>query len=612
MRVILKMHHNFPQEKANETKGVTQPVEVNPSTACRYPKKQNLVNMRTSTFAGLVLLVLLIALVLASINLLPRTVPPVPQPNVNSQILLNQTYRGTGRDYISASALVQTTDGGLALAGRIESSRAGIEGDMWLVKTDANGVPTWNQTYGGTEEDSASALVQTVDGGFALAGDTKSFSGGEGDMWLVKTDANGVSTWNQTYGGTGVRDVVSALVQTVDGGFALAGYTNSYGAGGCDMWLVKTDANGVSTWNQTYGGGEHDVAKALVQTVDGGFALAGYTDSFGAGEGDMRLVKTDANGVMTWNQTYGGKKQDSASALVQTVDGGFALAGGTKSFGGGEGDMWLVKTDANGVMTWNQTYGGTGRDYISASALVQTTDGGFAFAGRTTWNQTYGGTNCEDSASALVQTADGSFTLAGSARLPVPMSSRSRSFYAWLVKIDANGVLIWNQAFGGTGSAYASVEALIQTTDGGFALAGTIDSFGRPNRSYSDMWLVKTDANGVSTWNQSYGGTGRDSASALVQTTDGGFALAGYINSFGAGGLDMWLESELWRNRQGNCVCSRPDRRWRLCPRWIHRLIWDWWVGHVAGENGCERSANLESDLWRNRQGFCVRSRPDH
>jgi hypothetical protein len=193
----------------------------------------------------------------------------------------------------------------------------------------------------------------------------------------------------QTYGGgefhdiSGTEyDVASDLVQTTDGGFALAGFTDSFGAAGeGDMGLVKTDANGVLTWNQSYGGTEHDYASALVQTVDGGFALAGHTDSYGAGEGDMWLVKTDANGVSTWNQTYGGTEEEFASALVQTADGGFALAGSSR-FGAIYSGMygwrgmygWLVKTDANGLgLTTTTATPGLGALPLFAAVIVLTT-----------------------------------------------------------------------------------------------------------------------------------------------------------------------------------------------------------------------------------------------
>ena len=147
----------------------------------------------------------------------------------------------------------------------------------------------WNKTYGGTSYDWAYALVQTSDGGYALAGRTASFGAGGDDFWLVKTDSAGNMQWNKTYGGTN-DDMAFALVQTSDGGYALAGYTTSFGAGGLDFWLVKTDSAGNMQWNKTYGGTNNDMAFALVQTSDGGYALAGYTASLASGL-DFWLVK---------------------------------------------------------------------------------------------------------------------------------------------------------------------------------------------------------------------------------------------------------------------------------------------------------------------------------
>lgn len=144
----------------------------------------------------------------------------------------------------------------------------------------------WNQTYGGIRQEEGNSLIQMADGGFVLGGETWSYGTGAYDMWLVKIDAAGVAQWNRTYGGTSV-DRVNSLVQTVDGGFALAGSTTSYGAGKSDMWLVKTDANGIAQWNRTYGGTSSEWLEALIQTTDGGFALAGHTYSYGAGESDL-------------------------------------------------------------------------------------------------------------------------------------------------------------------------------------------------------------------------------------------------------------------------------------------------------------------------------------
>lgn len=149
----------------------------------------------------------------------------------------------------------------------------------------------WNQTYGGAGDEWAWAVLQTADGEFALIGRTDSYGAGVRDVWLVKTDASGNHQWNQTYGGA-YTEWAMAGIQTADGGFALAGLTQSYGAGGSDFWLVKTDASGNHLWNQTYGGAGSEAADAGIQTADGGFALAGYTDSYGAGGRDFWLVKT--------------------------------------------------------------------------------------------------------------------------------------------------------------------------------------------------------------------------------------------------------------------------------------------------------------------------------
>jgi hypothetical protein len=204
--------------------------------------------------------------------------------------------------------------------------------------------PTWAQNYGEGEDDIARTLIQTSDGGYAFGGETASYGAGYSDFWLVKTDSNGITQWNRTYGGENYDDAF-ALIQTPDSGYALAGGTDSYGAGGIDSWLVKTDSNGITQWIRTYGGAERDAAHALLQTTDGGYALAGWTESYGAGSADCWLVKTDSNGRSQWNQTYGGKDYDYAFALIQTTDENYVLAGATTSYGARGYDSWLVKME---------------------------------------------------------------------------------------------------------------------------------------------------------------------------------------------------------------------------------------------------------------------------
>ncbi len=278
--------------------------------------------------------------------------------------------------------MVETGDGGYALAGLTESSGAGLA-DFWLVKTDASGNMQWNKTYGGTGYDQCNSVVQTSDGGYAMAGSTTSYGAGSDDFWLVKTDSTGNALWSKTYGGTGV-DYAVTVVQTGDGGYALAGTTRSFGAGDWDFWLVKTDVNGNMQWNKTYGGTGDDrysCSNGFIQTVDEKYVITGQTGSFGGGGFDVWLIKTDASGNAEWTKTFGGTNNDCGTSLIQTSDGGYLVGGNTYSFGVGNYDGWLVKTDALGQILWNQTYGGTNAD--TAFGLAQTSDGGYALTGYT-------------------------------------------------------------------------------------------------------------------------------------------------------------------------------------------------------------------------------------
>ncbi len=310
----------------------------------------------------------------------------------------------------------------------------------------------WSQTYGGADDDALVYLVETSDGGYALFGNTYSFGAGDSDFWLVKTDESGNIEWNQTYGGEN-SDIACSFVQTTDGGYALACNTRSFGAGDYDFWLVKTDDAGNMEWNQTYGGIGRDIAHSLIKTSDGGYALVGDTNSFGVGSLDFWLVKTDESGNMEWNRTYGGEDSDIAYSLIETSDGGLALAGFTIPSGYQYSDFWLVKTDVNGNMVWNKTYGGPSEDV--ANSLIQTSDGGFALVGNTR-----------------------------------PFVGGFYDF--WFVKTDNAGNIQWNRTYGGENSDNAN--SLVQTSDGGYLLAGETNSF---DVGEGDFWLIKTDEQGI-------------------------------------------------------------------------------------------------------------------
>ena len=378
-----------------------------------------------------------------------------------------QTYDAFYNDV--ACSLVATSDGGYALAGSSGFFDVS-DSDCWLVKTDTDGNMEWNKTYGASlDGDWAYSLIVTSDGGYALAGVQNCsasplelhywhyfYNDLGGDCWLVKTDANGNMEWNNTYGGTG-DDWALSLINASDGGYVLAGYTSSFGAGGRDAWLVKTDATGTMEWNQTYGGTGNDMAFSLVATSDGGYALAGTWRS-DASDFDFWLVKTDEFGSMEWNKTYGGTNDDVAFSLVATSDGGYALAGYATFLGEGSEDVWLVKTDANGNMEWNNTYGG----------------------GHPWWN---------DEAYSLVETSDGGYALAGSTQSP-----GTGSVNCWLLKTDGYGNIMWNHTYGG--DLVDLAYSLIATSDGGYAAAGAW-CIRMLESGHFDFLLIKTDENGV-------------------------------------------------------------------------------------------------------------------
>lgn len=367
------------------------------------------------------------------------------------------------------------------------------------------GVSTgWSKTYGGAAGDTGTYFVQTNDGGYAIAGYTSSFGAGGRDAWLVKTDSAGNMQWYKTYGTTG-DDYAYSLAKTADGGYALFGYTVPGGlfTGVSDYWLIKTDAAGNVQWNKTYGAPTtSEYLTHGIRTADGGYAMVGYNGTVVSGPqiSSIWLVKVDSAGNMEWNKTYGGKENNVGFNVIQAGDGGYVIAGITNSSGASGYDAWLIKTDSSGKLEWNKTYGGT--LYETWYSVVQTVDGGYAAVGATN-------------------------------------SSGAGGMDLWLGKIDSAGNMQWNKTFGGTGTEYGSSIAL--TSDGGYVIGGYTDSFGAGN---TDVWMIKTDSYGNAQWTRTFGGSAADGAltpHGIAQTADGGYVITSYEYSFGAGGADAIL-----------------------------------------------------------------------
>jgi len=399
-------------------------------------------------------------------------------------------------------------------------------------------------SFGGDSDDYLYCIEQTSDGGFILGGYSYSPEGtgtktapsyGSCDYYVVRLDAQLNMVWDKSFGGSGY-DYLTCIWQTADGGFILGGYSDSEEGsgnktspryGGYDFWIVHLDAEGNMLCDKSFGGSGRDYLRTLRQTSDGGVILGGSSSSQADtgsktspdyGNGDMYVLRLDADWNKLWDGSFGGNMPDGLYALQQTSDGGFILGGYSSESMAGSGnktspcygreDFYVVRIDADGNKLWDKSFGGEHHDYLQA--LHQTSDSGFMLAGHS---------------------CDG----------------------FWLVRLDADGNMIWDKPFGGYGDELSS---MIQTTDGTLLLAGkSLSNPGTGNKTDAnyggyDAWVVCVDADGVKLWDTSYGGSGDDGLQCVQQTGNGGLVLGGYSSSSPGsgnktspsyGGSDFWV-----------------------------------------------------------------------
>jgi predicted secreted protein len=351
----------------------------------------------------------------------------------------------------------------------------------------------WYQTFGGLHDDLASSVQQTPDGGYILCGYTKSYGAGGVDVWLIKTDADGNKLWDKTFGGKKDDGGLSAQ-RTVDGGYILCGNTFSYGAGGKDVWLIKTDDKGNKLWDKAFGGKGNEEGYSVQQTTDGGYVICGDTTSYGVGGLELWLLKTDKDGKKLWDNTFAGELAAIGNSVQQTADGGYIICGLTGSSEAEVTVVWLIKTDEEGNELWDEAF--LSKKFALGNSVQQTADGCYIVCGAMTASEAGGGG-------------------------------------IWLIKADANGTKIWDRVFG---SGYG--RSVQQTRDGGYIVCGSKKPSGA---SYSDVWLIKTDKYGIKLWDKTFGNVADEFGISAQQTTDGGYIVCGTTKSYGSGGDDVLL-----------------------------------------------------------------------
>jgi len=328
------------------------------------------------------------------------------------------------------------------------------------------------RTFGGPNMDVGRDIQNTTDGGFIIAGTTSSFGSGNTALYLIKTDSNGIHQWSKAIGGIGIEWGFS-VKQTFDKGYVAAGYTNSFGSGGYDIYLVKTDSIGNTLWEKTYGGSDWDFSYAVLQTQDSGFVLCGSTYSFGNGNEDVYVVKTNKNGDTLWTRTFGGSGKDVGYSIIQYDDSKLVIAGETNSFGNGGSDIYFLSFNESGNLISQKTFGSTKND--KAYYIEKTSDGGMVMMGET------------DSITA-------------------------GNIEALIIKISSNDIMQWQHIHpGGLGGSAMNVQML---NSGGWWIPGT---------------------------GMELGGTGDEEGYSFVITPTNEVAFIGSTTSYGQGQQDVFF-----------------------------------------------------------------------
>ncbi len=358
---------------------------------------------------------------------------------------------------------------------------------------------TWARTYGTAYDDNTPSVIETTDGDFLAIGESDPSGSGQTDAHVFKVDVDGNLLWQKLLQGSSDENF-STLVVLPSGNYLSSGRTASFGQGNDDAWLFEFDPSGKAVWQKTLGGTQTDRLSTIINTSDGGYALAGRTDSFGAGLDDMWVIRLDSNRNFLWQKTCGGTGTDSSNFLHligETPGGGLIVGGESDSFGSST-DVWIVKLNAKGGTPWRKRYGGNLKDVAKALTVMST--GEIVVAG---WTRSYGA-GLQDN---------------------------------WILKLNANGTIQWEKTIGGTGDE--NPRDLTVMPNGDIIVVGDTTSFGGGGQ---DGWIVRMNSTGTILWRKSYGADGDEAFRSILQTSDGGILVSGSTtSSIGAGLSDAWL-----------------------------------------------------------------------
>jgi hypothetical protein len=408
-------------------------------------------NLKNSTALAKVIIFMIFAVAIAF------TLIQKPKLSKELQVLLRETvFKTYGGPMAETGWNVINTGDGFLITADTASFGAGNK-DVYLIKTDEKGGLIWTRTYGDAGADTGIGLCKANDSGFLTAGGTSSYGSGETDVYVVKIDKDGELIWDRTFGGTNYDYAYS--ISPAPGGYILTGYTSSFSKNpDSDLYLLKINEKGEKLWEKTFGGASWEAGYSVISLRQGGYAIAGYTDSYGSGKTDMYIIRTDASGNCVWARTFGGIREDRASSIIQAKDNNLVIAGKSGSYAarGFGWDIVLIKVDLGGNSLWSRVF--PAADLDAGNAVVETEDRGYIIAGT---KKCYG--ICDSN--------------------------------VYVIKTDSQGNSLWARIFAGKSDDSAAGECL--SPDGSITVCGTTLSYGNGR---GDVLLMNIDKNGEKVW----------------------------------------------------------------------------------------------------------------